>query len=1210
MSTAESTTVQLSVPVPHSFDTRIYIRLSTRAKAVVLFLTTAAHDDVGSATSLGSFVYALPNRYNSSDPLSTTLYSSESSIEFTARMAKLLARRTQLPVYVSNSMSFADAGMGGTVEEEMEAFKTIVGVVLEKLQKPGLGRSQPSPPFLELATFQRTRGAPLTSALGEYNTLAKPIDKVDLWEAHVRDLFNRIVFRIGLIMSGPARCGGIACQAGIWWDYNSDAWFQGAAFFAHVIRRPPITPISPLRPVNRLRPLCAARFAPAPITPAMSWQPSPESLSQLAACLKDSLSGFDKNARKQADLMLQQAKNSPDINNYLAYIFSSSQPPEGIQCSEQDYHLVRSAAGIMLKNNVKSDWKTIPESSLQLVKLAIPMCLQDKNSQIRNFAGNIATEVIRRGGLLSWPELLPQLLDMIANTSGQVSNQAQEGAMSAMAKICEDNYRMLMKEVNGERPLNYVLPKFILATKSPLPKVRAGALTAINVFTPRESQAMLNSIDDLLQHLFTLASDENTDVRRQVCRAFVHLVETRPDKLQPHIGGLVDYIITQQKSDDEDLACEAAEFWLAVGEHDNLWRALEPYINKIVPVLLECMVYSGEDIALLGGQSDDEDEEDREEDIRPAFAKKAAARTANAEGSASADQAQNGNAFEKLASMDEDAEDGEVDEFDDDGDDGNPDEKWTIRKCSAAALDVFARDFRNPVFEAIFPYLSQNLRHDEWPHREAAVLALGAVADGCMEVVTPHLPELVPYLISLLEDPEPVIRQITCWSLGRYSSWAANLEAQQKEQFFVPLMDGILRKMLDKNKKVQEASASAFANLEEKAGPILSPYCVPIIQQFVRCFEKYKDRNMYILYDCVQTLAEHVGPILASPEVSGLLMPALIDRYNKVGNESRELFPMLECLSYVAMALHDAFAPYAQPIFVRCVNIIHINLELALQGTTNPGMEEPDKDFLITSLDLLSAIVQALDDEKAAELIKTSQQPFFELLALCMEDPSDEARQSAYALLGDCARYVFPQLQQYLPTIFPILLKQLDMDSVLDEDMDGGFGVVNNACWSAGEISMQYGKNLAPWVPELLERFVEIITNPRVPKALSENAAIALGRLGLDHAEQIAPALGTFADEFLSAMDDVEPTEEKATAFKGFSQVVAQNPQAMEKSLMTYFVAIAQYELSLKSPVKSDLHEVFQNVLNSYKQMIPHFHDFIARMPQRDQELLTANYSV
>ena len=875
--------------------------------------------------------------------------------------------------------------------------------------------------------------------------------------------------------------------------------------------------------------------------------------------------------------MLQQAKASPDINNYLAYIYSSSSAPDGLQYSDQDWHLVRSAAGIMLKNHIRNDWKTIPESSLDLIKLSVPMCLQDKNSQIRSFAGNIATEIIRRSGLLGWPELLPQLIDLIGNSNGQTSNEAQEGAMSAMAKICEDNFKMLTKEVNGQRPLNFVLPQFIAATKSPLPKVRALALTAINVFTPRQSQAMLNSVDDLLQHLFILSSDNNPDVRRQVCRAFVNLVETRPDKLTPHIEGLVDYILTQQKSEDEELACEAAEFWLAVGEHENLWKALGPFINKIIPVLLECMVYSGEDIALLGGLSDDEEEEDRQEDIKPAFATSKKGRNANTEASA-ADPEKTGNAYEKLAGMDDDLEEGEVDQ-DEDGD-ASPDEKWTVRKCSAAALDVFASDFRGPVFEAILPYLSSNLKHAEWPQREAAVLALGAVAEGCMDTVVPHLPELVPYLISLLEDEEPVVRQITCWSLGRYSEWAANLQdPAQKEQFFVPMMDGILRKMLDKNKKVQEAGASAFANLEEKAGSHLEPYCGPIVQQFVRCFGKYKDRNMYILYDCVQTLAERLGPFLARRELTDQLMPALIDRYNNVSDQSRELFPLLECLSYVALALGDAFSPYAQPIFTRCIGIIHANLEQTLAVTGNPALDQPDKDFLITSLDLLSSIIQALDEAKSQELVKTSQQSFFELLTLCMEDPTDEVRQSAYALLGDCAKYVFPQLQGFLPRMIPLQLKQLDLDSVLDEDVDAGFGVVNNACWSCGEIAMQYGKGMSQYIPELMQRFVDILSNPRVPKGLQENAAIALGRLGLADPDQLAPHLSAFADDFLSSMLEVDASEEKGTAFKGFSMIVAQNPQAMENALKDYFIAIARYEdMNLRSPVKQDLHGVFQNV--------------------------------
>ncbi|KAK4163538.1 importin subunit beta-2 [Cladorrhinum sp. PSN259] len=951
----------------------------------------------------------------------------------------------------------------------------------------------------------------------------------------------------------------------------------------------------------------------------MDWQPNTESLKTLAVCLKDSLSAFNKTAQKQAELMLNQAKASPDVNNYLAYIFSSPAPPQDLAMSLEEWHLVRSAAAIMLKNNVKANYKSaqkpIPDSSVALIKLAVPIGIQDKTSQIRSLAGNIATEMIRKGGIYGWPELLEELLKLLTNHNGQVSPEAQEGAMNAMAKICEDNDKLLEREHAGQRPLNVLLPKFIEAAKSPLPKVRAQALTAINVFTGRKSQAMLNNIDPLLQQLFSLASDQSTDVRRQVCRAFVRLVETRADKLLPYLSDLVEYILTQQKSDDEDLACEAAEFWLVMGEQQELCPSLQPHVQKIIPVLLECMVYSPEDIAVLGGASDDEDEEDRAEDIKPMFAKKSQARGAKGEGEGSADPNQNGNAFEKLASMDEDLEEGEIDEDDEDDDgDENPDEKWTLRKCSAAALDVFATAFGGVVFTSILPYLQTNLRHTDWPHREAAVLALGAVAEGCMDVVIPHLPELVPYLITLLDDEEPVVRTITCWTLARYATWAAKLEdPSQKQAYFIPMMEGILHKMLDKNKKVQEAGASAMANLEEKAGKRLEPYCGPIIDQFVACFQKYKDKNRWVLYDCVQTLAEHIGPVLARPELCNKLMPTLINRWQSIPDQSREMFPLLECLSYVAMALGDAFTPYAEPIFGRCINIIHQNLEQSLAATGNTGYDQPDKDFLVTSLDLLGAIIQALDDSKAVALVNSAPQ-FFELLSFCMEDPTDEVQQSAYALLGDCSKYVFNQLKPYLSTsILPILLRRLDLENILDEEIDSSFSVVNNACWSAGEIAVQYKKEMAPFVPELFQRLVEIVSNPQIPMGVTENAATALGRLGLDHAEILAPHLSKFANEFLECMDEVDPTEEKATAFKGFSNIVVLNPRSLEDVVVHLFSAIAGYrDLRLRNPIKQELHDGFQSILNTYRQIIApaQFNELLSNLTPQEQQALRSTYSL
>ncbi|KAK5656180.1 hypothetical protein OQA88_4940 [Cercophora sp. LCS_1] len=126
--------VQLSLPLPRSLDTRIYLRLTIKSKAILLFLTTASADEAGAPTPLGSFVYALPDKYNPAQPLSTPLCTVEPTLEFTTRMAKLIAKKTQLPTYVGNSISFASTGLGGTVEEEMEAFKQVVQLVLSKLQ--------------------------------------------------------------------------------------------------------------------------------------------------------------------------------------------------------------------------------------------------------------------------------------------------------------------------------------------------------------------------------------------------------------------------------------------------------------------------------------------------------------------------------------------------------------------------------------------------------------------------------------------------------------------------------------------------------------------------------------------------------------------------------------------------------------------------------------------------------------------------------------------------------------------------------------------------------------------------------------------------------------------------------------------------------------------------------------------------------------------
>lgn len=776
---------------------------------------------------------------------------------------------------------------------------------------------------------------------------------------------------------------------------------------------------------------------------------------------------------------------------------------------------------------------------------------------MRRHAGIIIAEVVKAGGVLGWTEIITQLIAVVENTDPALglTQETQESAMEALFRVCEDNRTQLEKEYEGQRPVSILIPKFIQFTMSPLPKIRTHALSSINVFLPSKLQAVIIHVDSLLSALSTLARDPEEEVRKRVCRAFVFLAEMQPEKVAPHMGAIVDYMLGQQENaDDEELALDAAEFWLTVGEHDQLKVTLGPYLDKILPVLLKSMVYSEEDIARLGGDEEDAHLEDRPEDIKPVFAKSKQRLPNGTNAEIDEDKTPGEQALDELS-------DGEIDDLDSDdeleGYDEDPEEKWNLRKCSAAALDVLSTVFHQTVFDLILPYLKESLTSSEWPVREASVLALGAVATGCLDAVTPHLPELVPFLLSLLNDPEPQVRQITCWTLGRYSGWASHLiDPERRKHYFEPMMEGILRKMLDRNKRVQEAAVSAFANLEEQSREHLTPYIQPIIRQFVTAMEVYKDRNMYILYDCVQTLAEHVGAALAQKELVDLLMPALINRWKKVKDDSRELFPLLECLSYVATALGHDFAPFAAPIFNRCIGIIRYNLEMNAQS--NGYLD--DKDFLVTSIDLLSAVIQALDSS-SSELVANSQPPFFEMLLYCMQDSSADVRQSSYALLGDCAIYVFPQLQPYLPQIMGFLIDELDMSKLQKgEDSDTSYSSINNACWSCGEIALQQGAGMQPYVSRLYERLLQIIQSSNTSSSLTENAAIALGRLGLNSADELASDLESFAHPFLDALKHVSETDEKDTAFRGFVQVVGRNPQAMESCLAPFFKAIAKYE--------------------------------------------------
>ena len=859
-----------------------------------------------------------------------------------------------------------------------------------------------------------------------------------------------------------------------------------------------------------------------------------------------------------------------DLNKYLVYLLVTPG-------SDQDA-THRSSAGVMLKNNVLKKFDNVTPDTLAYIKAEVIKGLVDPTLMIRNISGNVITSLVTQASVGGWPEILPQLMNMAE--SADITSA--EGAMSALAKICEDSAEDLNREYNGEHPLNYMIPKFLQFTTSPSPKIRSLSVSCINQFTLLEYQPLLPYLDAFLNALFALASDDYSDTRSNICSAFVSIMAIHPDKLIPHLDGVVSFSLHCINDTDEQVAKEGCEFILQLAESSEIDQVtIRAQLPRIIPTILSTMVYSEMDRLLMQSLvEDDEDIEDKPEDIRPNLVKTKEAHQ-----------------YSKKDGHHDD------DEEDDDNDDLNAEEtlsEWNLRKCSAAALDVFATKYPEDVLDNSMPHLREGIVSQDWTIREASILAFGAISQGCLDLVGPHLPELIPYLVSTLKDNEAAVRQISCWTLTRYSSWIAYHSANglNHEQYLQPVLQGILACCLDKNKKVQEAACSGLATLTEEAGEELVPYLEVILTQLALCFKKYRAKNFYNLYDSISTLLDRVGPAIADPNLFNIILPPLMEKWSKIKDDERDLWPLFECMSSVAASFGPLFSPFAGDVYQRGVQIISDNLLMDQNSLNDSTLNAPDKEFVITALDMIDGLVQGLQTDMSA-IIAQIQPPLVELLLVCFEDSLTDVRQSAFALLGDLGIHNIDQLHPYMDNIMTISIGQMDMAF--------GPAVCNNSIWSVGEICLKLGPSVEPYAEELFSRLLQVLECVDLVSTVSENAAIAIGRLGQCVPVLLAQHLRLFIDNWCFYMKDVIETDEKDSAFIGMCQVVSSNPNGLdnENSLMKFLESIACYV-----EPSGELINVISKVLQGYKSLIPTWDDLVNRLSSDAQSSIRQRYGL
>jgi transportin-1 len=618
-----------------------------------------------------------------------------------------------------------------------------------------------------------------------------------------------------------------------------------------------------------------------------------------------------------------------------------------------------------------------------------------------------------------------------------------------------------------------------------------------------------------------------------VCRAISLIVNEKPDALLPHMHSICQFMLRAQADEDEAVAIEAGEFWPTCCYSDAK-STVQALLPELIPILLSRMRYSEEELAELRVDGDDnEGIPDRPEDIRPLFHKGGGG----------------GNG-------------GDEDDGDDDDDEGLY--AWTVRKCCAAALDHLATCMGGPgILPCLLPVLQEMLGNhgDVWA-RESAILALGAVSEGCMQGMDEHLPQLLPFLLGQMEDAVPQARSISCWTLSRYSGWIC--QAPEGNPWLGPALDALVRRVLDCNKKVQEAACSALATLEEMLGERLVGEALDrVLAALTMALGKYQMRSLIILYDTIGTLADVVGGALSEERRVAVLMPPLMAKWESVPDGDRHLFPLLECLTSISQALGMAFQPFAPRLFYRSVALVQSTL-LGHAAVAELGGDAPDMEFAVCALDLISGMMEGMGGSMESLVTESN---LLLLLDKCLQEKDSALQQSACALVGDLAKSAFarlaPALQQYMPHLIARLRAPPQQPA----------SVCNNASWAISEICTRWGgEAMLRWVPLIMERIIPLLSQGGAAQDLHQNLAITLGHLVVTCPALLAQECASFAEGWCRAMNTIEEDADRRQMLEALALLIRTNPSSMLPFLPSVCVALANSVVSDRGTLESYAH--------------------------------------
>lgn len=179
------------------------------------------------------------------------------------------------------------------------------------------------------------------------------------------------------------------------------------------------------------------------------------------------------------------------------------------------------------------------------------------------------------------------------------------------------------------------------------------------------------------------------------------------------------------------------------------------------------------------------------------------------------------------------------------------DDEYNVSRAAYQALQLYAQCVQGDVIQPVLTFVEENIRNEDWRHRDAAVAAFGAIMDGPdPKVLEPLIKQALPVLVGMMQDSSIQVRDSVAYALGRVCDFCS--ETLDPDVHLQPLITCLFNGLAS-SPKIASSCCWALMNVADRfAGDYgaqtnpLSKHFEDSVKSLLALTERYASNQSFI----------------------------------------------------------------------------------------------------------------------------------------------------------------------------------------------------------------------------------------------------------------------------------------------------------------------------------------------------------------------------